>query len=196
MAVDERMRRRRRAIGAAVVVSVATTALTGSAHSLAGGTAPDALLLLAAFVVTLAVLAPVLGARASLVRQATAVGLAQLVQHALYALPHGSGGAVHAHGDAARDALAAASLDHGGAGMPLAHVVAGALTLALVRRAPRALAVLLRAVSLRAVALVLAWAPTPVRPPARALAAARPAPRPRTRILARALARRGPPALV
>lgn len=194
---DERLERRRRAILAALVVTVATTAITGSAHAIGGGAPPDALLLATAAVLTLVVLAPVLGARglaATLPRQALAVAAAQLLQHVLYGLPEASAPAaagVHLHGHAHAADLSGAVLD-GHAAMPLAHVVAGALTLGLLRLAPRLVDALLAAVSLRVALAVLAWSGPPPRPTA-SVSSERRASRRALDVLRGSLERRGPP---
>ncbi|WP_051222939.1 hypothetical protein [Agrococcus lahaulensis] len=194
---DERLDRRRRAILAALVVTVVTTALTGSAHAIGGGSPPDALLLTTAGVLSLVVLAPVLGARglaATLPRQALAVAAAQLLQHVLYALPEASAplAAGHAHaGHSHAGSLAGAVLDEHAA-MPLAHLVAGALALGLLRLVPRLVDALLEAVSLRIALAVLAWtAPRPV--PTASISTERRASRRALDVLRGSLERRGPP---
>ncbi len=200
--IDARLSRRRRAVAAALAVAAATTVITGCAHSLGGGSAPDALLLATAFVATLLVLAPVLapaGGRRSpggrLVRQVAAVAVAQLLQHVLYALPERASSMPtheHAHLHDAVAAMHAAAVVHEHASMPLAHAAAGLGTLALLRLAPRAVDALLAAMSLRLVAAVLAWTPAPE--PARASVAAASAPRRASLdVLRSAQSRRGPP---
>lgn len=206
--IDARLERRRRALAAALVVAAATTVITGCAHSLGGGAAPDALLLATAFVATLLVLAPVLGsgrgARGRMIREVAAVAVAQLLQHVLYSLPESAARATHAHTVAsphaahAHDAgvaLQSAAIVHEHASMPLAHVLAGLLTLALLRLAPRAVAAMLSAMSPRLAAAVLSW--TPATEPARAsVTAVSPARRAALDVLRSALQRRGPPLAV
>ncbi|WP_425843455.1 hypothetical protein [Agrococcus sp. TSP3-2-1] len=193
---DERLERRRRAILAALVVTVVTTALTGSAHALGGGSPPDALLLGTAGVLTLVVLAPVLGARglaATLPRQALAVAAAQLLQHVLYALPEASAPlAAAAHAAHPHGASLAGAVPHEHAAMPLAHVVAGALSLGLLRLAPRLVDALLEAVSLRVALAVLAWTVPRPRPTA-SISTERRASRRALDVLRGSLERRGPP---
>lgn len=200
--IDARLCRRRRAVAAALVVAAATTVVTGCAHSLGGGAAPDALLLATAFVATLLVLAPVLAPSAAeraplgrIARQVAAVAVAQLLQHVLYSLP-GSAAAPgahhvgHLHGTGA--ALPSTALVHEHASMPLAHVLAGLATLALLRLAPRAVAAMLAAVSPRLAAAVLAWAPR-ARPTRASVSAVRRARRAALDVLATVQSRRGPP---
>lgn len=195
---DERLERRRRAIAAALVVAVATTAITGSAHATGGGAPPDSLLLVAAGVLTLVVLAPVLGARglaATLPRQALAVVVAQLLQHGLYSLPEASAAAASAarlHAGHAHGASLVGAVPHEHAAMPLAHVIAGALTLGMLRLAPRLVDALLEAVSLRVALAVLEWSgPRPV--PTASVSAERRASRRALDVLRGSLERRGPP---
>ncbi|WP_072314169.1 hypothetical protein [Agrococcus sp. Marseille-P2731] len=191
---EARLQHRRRALAAALVVAGATTLATGLAHALGGGAAPDALLLAAGLVVTLLVLAPVLGSRRSLARQGVAVAIAQVVQHGLYSLPgaaHPTAAADHAHhADAALPG--AAEVLHAHTSMPLAHLVAGALTLALLRLVPRALAAMLEAMSLRRAVAVLRWAGMPARRRG-SVTASSPARRRTLDVLHAALVPRGPP---
>ncbi|MGY3126836.1 hypothetical protein ACVWW9_000335 [Agrococcus sp. UYP33] len=194
-----RLALRRRAFASSLVVAAATTVITGCAHAVGGGVAPDALLLLAAFVATLLVLAPVLGARGSAPRRVVAVTIAQLLQHGVYSLPRPSAGhAGHAsgHHDAAlHDAVLGPILvEHAHAAMPLAHVAAGVITLWLLRAVPRAVAAVLEAVSLRLAAAALAWTPPRVRRAA-SVSAVSPAHRAALDVLRSALVRRGPPVL-
>lgn len=192
--LDARITRRRRTLVASLVITALTTLVTGLGHAIGGGSAPDALLLAAASVVTLLVLAPVLCGRRSVRRQLVAVAVAQALQHALYSLPETAAGsaAPHVHGAAA--ALPSATI-HVHASMPLAHVAAGLLTLALLRWIPRAVAAMHRAMSLRLAAAVLTWVPANPRRPATVLAAHRPR---RTALdaLSSACGTRGPPALL
>ncbi|MGM1030285.1 MAG: hypothetical protein ACQEWM_10555 [Actinomycetota bacterium] len=190
-AVEARVERRRRALAASLVVAAATTVATGCAHALGGGTAPDALLLLAALVATLLVLAPVLGSRASLGRRVAAVAIAQLLQHGLYALPDASAAAAGHHHDPSA-ALGSLAVVHAHAAMPLAHLAAGLTTLWLLRVGPSAVAALLDAVSLRLAVATLDGTPPPARRRA-SVTASRPAPRAALDVLRDALERRGPP---
>lgn len=198
---------------AALAITAATTVITGCAHALGGGAAPDALLLATAFVLTLVLLTPVVGSSAAgavgTVRQAVAIAAAQLLQHVLYSLPAtdaagGQGHAAHVHdASAALPSAELASAEvtgaelaraavHEHASMPLAHLAAGLLTLALLRHAPRAVARLLAAVAPRLAAIVLTWAPGPVARPA-SVVPARPAQRPAFDVVREAVVTRGPP---
>lgn len=191
---DGTIERRRRAVTASLVVSGATTLVTGIAHALGGGAAPAALLLAAALVTTLLVLAPVLGSRPSIARQSIAVVLAQLVQHALYSVPSASApiAGAHAHHGAATQLDGSAAMLHEHASMPLAHLVAGAVTLALLRLVPRAVDAMIEAMSLRRALAVLRWRAPLVRGRASVIATS-PARRRTLDVLHAALVTRGPP---
>jgi hypothetical protein len=198
--VGTRLDARRRALAHALLVTALTTAATGCAHSLAGGMAPSPLLLAAAAMVTLLVLAPVLGAAATWPRRVVAVAAAQVVQHALYSLPQPTGAATpagHAHHgvDAIPTALAPSAAAHAHGDMLLAHVVAGALTLVALRAGIAAIAAVLGAVrGDRLVRLRMGAVPLGIARPA-AIAQARPVVRPATLVARSPLVRRGPPAL-
>lgn len=195
-----RLDRRRRALAHAAILTALTTAVTGCAHSLAGGTAPSLLLLGVAAMVTLVLLAPVLGARAPWHRRVVAVAAAQVVQHGLYSLPQptASGGTVQAHahhGVEALPALASGAASHAHGDMLLAHVLAGALALAASYAGAAVVAAVLGAVrGDRLVRLVALVVPLGVTGPA-AVAAARPIVRSAQAVARTPAVRRGPPLL-
>lgn len=191
---DACIARRRRILAASLVITTLTTLVTGLAHAVGGGSAPNALLLAAAAVVTLLVLTPVLRNRRSVARQLVAVTIAQALQHVLYALPETVSGSAASHVHGAAAALPPATV-HAHASMPLAHVAAGFLTMALLRWVPRAVAAMHEAMSLRLAAAVLTWVPANPRRPAAVVAAHRPR---RTALdaLGCACGTRGPPALL
>lgn len=191
MTIEARLERRRRTLAAALAVSAATTLVTGLAHSLGGGAAPDALLVATAFVATLVLLAPVVGARGSLPRQVAAVSLAQLVQHVLYSLPGtASPAAGHVHGASASLPSATVLDEH--ASMPVAHVAAGALTLVALRLAPLAIAAMIAAMSPRLARAVLDGTAPPARRSA-SVTAVHPARSRALDVLRSSLVTRGPP---
>jgi len=145
-------------------VAVFATFVASLAHTLGGGTAPGpvALLLALAFSVPLAML--VTGARARLARTIVAALVAQASLHLCYALGsavpvaaadgHAGGvGSVGHAGHAGHAALtqpiaipAGVALDHGHAWMPLAHLVAAAITVLALVGAYRAVAAVAGAV--------------------------------------------------
>lgn len=192
-AIDARIARRRRTLIASLVITALTTLVTGLAHAVGGGAAPDTLLIATAFVVTLLVLAPVLRGRRSVARQTAAVTVGQLLQHTLYALPDTAASApsvgAHAHGGG--DALASAAL-HAHSSMPLAHAGAGLLTLAMLRWVPRVVDAMLQAMSLRHVEAVLTCTLATPQRRAAVVAAHRPS-RVALDVLSSACGTRGPP---
>lgn len=190
--------RRRRALAHASLVTGLTTVATGCAHSLAGGAAPPPLLLAAAFMVTLAVLGPVLGSRSTWPRRIVAVALAQIVQHGLYALPQPTsvGGTPRGHAHHGLEAIATPAAGvpaHAHGDMLLAHVLAGALTLVAVAVGAAVVRVVLAALrGDRLVELLAIAVPLGVARPA-SVAAERPAARPASTVARTPVARRGPP---
>ncbi|MFC7431757.1 MULTISPECIES: hypothetical protein [unclassified Agrococcus] len=193
-----RLDRRRRALAHAAILTGLTTAVTGCAHSLAGGSAPSLLLLGVASMVTLVLLAPVLGARAPWHRRVVAIAAAQVLQHGLYSLPQPTASPVqgHAHhGAEALPTIASGAASHAHGDMLLAHVLAGALALAASYAGAAVVAAVLGAVRgdrlVRVVALVV---PLGVTGPA-AVTAARPVVRSAQAVLRTPAVRRGPPLL-
>lgn len=181
-------------IAAAVAIEVALLS-----HVLAGGAAPDALLVALTFVVSWIVCLALAGRRLSLVRLALAVGLSQFAFHAAFSLlgtpqaAAASGGA-HAHHamtmDAAPHATAMVAAD------PLmwaAHALAAVVTIAALYRGERAVRALLEPLVTLVRAVVHVVMVTPARP--RRLAAARieNSVLPGRRWVAEPATRRGPP---
>ncbi|MEV8369931.1 hypothetical protein [Microbacterium sp. NPDC064584] len=181
-------------IAAAVAIEVALLS-----HVLAGGAAPDALLVALTFVVSWIVCLALAGRRLSLVRLALAVGLSQFAFHAAFSVlgtpqaAAASGGA-HAHHamtmDAAPHATAMVAAD------PLmwaAHALAAVVTIAALYRGERAVRALLEPLVTLVRAVVHVVMVTPARP--RRLAAARieNSVLPGRRWVAEPATRRGPP---
>lgn len=181
-------------IAAAVAIEVALLS-----HVLAGGAAPDALLVALTFVVSWIVCLALAGRRLSLVRLALAVGLSQFAFHAAFSVlgtpqaAAASGGA-HAHHamtmDAAPHATAMVAAD------PLmwaAHALAAVVTIAALYRGERAVRALLEPLVTLVRAVVHVVMVTPARP--RRLAAARieNSVLPGRRWIAEPATRRGPP---
>lgn len=181
-------------IAAAVAIEVALLS-----HVLAGGAAPDALLVALTFVVSWIVCLALAGRRLSLVRLALAVGLSQFAFHATFSVlgtpqaAAASGGA-HAHHamtmDAAPHATAMVAAD------PLmwaAHALAAVVTIAALYRGERAVRALLEPLVTLVRAVVHVVMVTPARP--RRLAAARieNSVLPGRRWVAEPATRRGPP---
>ena len=145
-------------------VAVFATFVASLAHTLGGGTPPGpvALLVALAFSAPLAML--VTGARARLARTIAAALVAQAALHLCYALGSAGptatarwhAGGVGSAGHAVHDGHAAltqpltmpagVALDHGHAWMPLAHLVAAAITVLALVSADRAVAAVAGAV--------------------------------------------------
>ncbi|GAA1667181.1 hypothetical protein [Microbacterium lacus] len=181
-------------IAAAVAIEVALLS-----HVLAGGAAPDALLVALTFVVSWIVCLALAGRRLSLVRLALAVGLSQFAFHAAFSVlgtpqAAAASGGVHAHHamtmDAAPHATAMVAAD------PLmwaAHALAAVVTIAALYRGERAVRALLEPLVTLVRAVVHVVMVTPARP--RRLAAARieNSVLPGRRWVAEPATRRGPP---
>jgi hypothetical protein len=188
-------------------IAAFATLVASVAHTVGGGTAPGPL----AVVLSLAFSAPLAmvltGPRMPLIRASAAALAAQAVLHLLYSV--GAGGAARAasvaphsghDGTLALDVGAAAvAVDHGHVvGMPLAHLVAAALTviaLALVGRAVRAVAAAFGTAigGLRLLAAVLAGLPVATAVRHRVPVVRRDAPA-LALVLLSSLRHRGPPA--
>lgn len=183
-------------IAAAVAIEVALLS-----HVLAGGAAPDALLVTLTFVIAWIVCLALAGRRLSLVRLSLAVGLSQFAFHATFSIlgspqASSSSGGGHAHHamtmtlDAAPHATAMIGAD------PLmwaAHVLAAVVTVAALYRGERAVRALLEPLVTFVRAIVRVVVLTPPRP--RLLVAARVVDTPVAgrRWVAEPATRRGPP---
>jgi hypothetical protein len=196
----------RTARGAAVAAFA--TLVASLAHTIGGGELPGpvAVLLALAFSTPLAVL--LTGARMRLLRTSAAALIAQAALHLLYAAggawtaaPVNGGLQGHAGHAASAVELSAAApvVDHGHAAfMPLAHVVAAALTVVFLAVADRATTTIAAAFGtavrgIRLLVSVLGGLPIAVRPGVRSAAVERViAPNPEALLLS-SLRHRGPP---
>lgn len=177
--------------------SVATL-LAALSHSWGGGVAPGQLSLVlgAVFASAVGVIAVGRRRRTSLLRTSIGVALSQLAFHLVFSLIGTGGGVVMTAGHHPSVASIAASpgeaIERGGAAMLLAHLAAGALTVAYLRRLESLVWALIarlggyavRALDVRAVPATAprTIAPVAVRAPRRPL------------LLTDAITRRGPPA--
>jgi hypothetical protein len=158
-------------------VAAFATLVASLAHTVGGGTPPGplALVLALAFSVPLAMV--LIGQRSSLPRTAATALAAQAALHLLYALGAGGAGpaaSVDPHvthaGSTLPIELATLTVDHGhAAAMPVAHIVAAALTVTMLAMYGRAAAaVRLASVALvrgvRMLASVLRGVPVPTAP--------------------------------
>ncbi|MGX5680094.1 hypothetical protein [Schumannella luteola] len=171
------------------LVALVATVVAALSHTLAGGVPPTAFGFGASLVLAGTASALLSGRRQSLWRLAASVAISQVLFHALFSGMGTPTAAVHVH------SLAAVSPvhDHAAADMWLAHLLAGLVTLVLLRHAESA--VLGLAASIRLAAGRMLTLPTPVAPqsPPPAVPWTR-ALRPRARHLDRTpMTYRGPP---
>lgn len=186
-------------------VAAFATLVASLAHTVGGGAPPGplALALSLAFSVPLAMV--VTGERMSLLRASAAALAAQAALHLLYALGAGVAGAAPsvaphaAHPGSTPIEFAVVAVDHGHAvAMPVAHVVAAALTVAMLGMFERAVAgvalasgALVRGV--RLLASVLRGLPVPTAPGHAYPVVSREAPPSLAILLLSSLRHRGPP---
>ncbi|TFD47787.1 hypothetical protein E3T55_14610 [Cryobacterium frigoriphilum] len=156
-------------VGRGSLTASVAVLLAGLSHVAAGGTAPALLgsVVALAFAVPVSVL--LAGKTLSLFRLSLAVGVSQLLLHALFGLGAGSGGAMTVAGHhglvtVAADTTVVHALQHGamhsGGTMWLAHGLAALVTVIALRRTERATVALLHfaQTQLRAVLIVFSGA--------------------------------------
>lgn len=186
-------------------VAAFATLVASVAHTVGGGAPPGplALALSLAFSVPLAMV--VTGERMSLLRASAAALAAQAVLHLLYALGAGGAGAAPsvaphaAHAASTPIEFAVVAIDHGHAvAMPVAHVVAAALTVGMLGMFERAVAGVALASGavvrgVRLLASVLRGLPVPTAPGLARPVVRREAPPSPGILLLSSLRHRGPP---
>lgn len=179
-------------------IAVFATFVASIAHTVGGGAAPGpvALLLALAFSAPLAML--LTGARARLVRTSISALVAQAALHLTYAMGGAAplDSAIHAghhHAGVHLPASPVVAVDHGNAWMPVAHLVAAAITIAALMLADRVVDTLGRA--LRVLVRRLTLVPSPVVAPTLRVPVDGPRPRLTGALLHAALGSRGPPAM-
>jgi len=178
-------------------VAVFATFVASLAHTAGGGAPPGVVALVVALAFSIPLAMALSGARARTARTAVSALVAQAALHLTYAMGgtaplastmhagHQHAG-VHLHA-----APIAATIDHGNAWMPVAHLVAAAITLAALLLADRVADTVGRAV--RVLVRRLTLVPTPVVAPSLRVPAAGPRPRLVGALLHAALGSRGPP---
>lgn len=181
-----------------IILGSVATLLAALSHTWAGGLVPGTLALVLGGVFASAVGVAAVGRRrTSLVRTVAGVGIAQLAFHLVFSLLSTGGTVVstagHHHATAAILTAPADAVAQGGIAMWMAHLVAGVLTVAYLRRLEALVWALIARVG-GFLVRVLEVRPEPVAVP-RTLVASRPMPRPRS-ILGASIARRGPPVLL
>ena len=125
-------------------VAAFATFVASLAHTLGGGSPPGPVPLMVALAFSVPLAMALAGARARLVRTAVSALVAQAALHLTYAM----GGAAllasathagHHHAGLQLPASPAVAVDHGNAWMPVAHLVAAAVTLAALMLGDRVL---------------------------------------------------------
>ena len=181
--------RRIRAIRAGAASATAVT-IAGASHTLAGGTAPPAWLMLAVIILAWPLALTLVSRRASTVRTAAVVAVAQVLLHTAFAMvgtgsPEGLGH--HTHAIVELSAVTGTAAVH--PSMAVGHVLAAIVTTAAVRHGERLLAVV--AAGVRAILpTVPVPLPAPSSVPATVTAYAAPHSSP---VFLTGLSRRGPP---
>ncbi|MGR2752890.1 hypothetical protein [Agromyces arachidis] len=199
------MTRGARAARGAAVAAFAVLAAS-LAHTVGGGAPPAPVALALAFAFSVPVAMLVVGGRMPLLRVSIAALVAQAALHLSYSLGGARGGVLAAsdvgHGGHAAGLVIpfdlSVAVDHGHAAMPVAHVVAAALTVAFLVALGRS-AVVVAAVGasvargIRLLVAVLAGAPAPRRRDARPPVSRRDGPSRLSTLLLSSLRHRGPP---
>ena len=179
-------------------MAVFATFVASLAHTAGGGAPPGAVALMVALAFSVPLAMALTGARARLARTAVSALLAQAALHLTYAM----GGATplastmhaghHPAGVQLPPAPVAGAVEHGNAWMPVAHLVAAAVTLAALMLADRVRHAVGRAV--RVLARRITRVPTPVVAPSLRVPVDAPRPHLVDALLFAALGSRGPPA--
>jgi len=137
----DRSQRRARALRGAAAAAVATT-VAATAHTLAGAPAPAAWLLVAVTLLAMPLAVALTGRRPSLWRTSAVVAVSQVLLHVAFATTAGTaapGSAGHVHGAAPALSAVDAGVVAVDPAMVAGHVIAAAVTVALVTRGERAL---------------------------------------------------------
>ena len=158
--------------------AVVATSIAAGSHFLAGGNAPEPLLLLLALALSGLACTALTGRGLSLWRLSAGVALSQGLFHWLFsgaAAPHGSsapagGHLAHTSGlEPAAGTILSAAADHSSPLMWLGHAVAAVLTVAVLRHGEVAVVRLVQAMRTRVTAFLPLFQPLPVRPAAAVL---------------------------
>lgn len=177
-------------------MAVLATFVASLAHTLGGGSPPGPVPLMVALAFSVPLAMALTGHRARLVRTAASALVAQAALHLTYAM----GGAAplesathvgHHHAGVQLPASPGVAVDHGDAWMPVAHLVAAAVTLAALVLGDRVLDAFGQAV--RVLVRRLTVIPAPVAAPTVRVPINTPRPRLTAVLLAAGLGSRGPP---
>ena len=170
------------------------TFVASLAHTIGGGAPPGTVALAVALAFSAPLAMVLSGARARMMRTAASALVAQGVLHLTYAIGAPSTPSMRSGHATAHLSLPAASVDHGNAWMPVAHVAAAALTLGALVAGDRVLEAVGRAV--RVFVRRLTSIPAPVTAPAFSVPAEAPRPHFAARLLVSGSWSRGPPSVL
>lgn len=179
--------RRLRVLRGSGAAFVATT-IAATAHTVSGGGAPPAWLLLAVIILATPIAATLIGARPSAWRLTAAVAAAQVLLHTAFAaIGTDAPAALHGH---SHDLISLAAVAApGAASMTAGHLIAAALTIALLATGERMLTALARGIRRH-----LRVPSVTVRPIAAVVRQDFAHPRPHSALVLTSVSRRGPPA--
>lgn len=174
-------------------MAVLATFVASLAHTIGGGAPPGPVALAVALAFSAPLAMALSGARARLLRTAVSALVAQAVLHLTYAIGTPASPSMRGHA-AAHLSVPAASVDHGNAWMPVAHLAAAVLTLGVLVAGDRIVEAIGRA--LRVFVRRLTSIPVPVVAPVFSVLADAPRARLAARLLVSGLWSRGPPSVL
>jgi hypothetical protein len=172
---------------------VFATFVASLAHTIGGGAPPGPVALSVALAFSAPLAMALSGARARMLRTAVSAVAVQAILHLTYAIGAPAGPSMSGHASA-HLSVPAASVDHGTAWMPVAHLGAAALTLGALVASDRVAGAVARAVGV--VVRRLTSMPVPVAPPVFSMPADAPRPRFAARLIVSGLGSRGPPSVL
>ncbi|WP_364309185.1 hypothetical protein [Paenarthrobacter nitroguajacolicus] len=159
-----------------VAAASASTSIAAFSHVMAGGPTPDAAIVLFSLALSLLVCTALAGHALSLWRLCTAVVVSQGVYHSLFSLGSSSSGveavapasghATHSASPVLDHAITNGVMDHSVPTMWLGHIVAAALTIALLPHGEVTLMRLLRVFGLKLVPFLRFFQPLAIAPAA------------------------------
>lgn len=172
------------------VVALIATVVAATSHALADGEAPSAFGFVASLILAGTACTLLSARRQSLWRLAASITISQILFHSLFSGMGSPAVVAHEHGAT----LTEASPLHGhSSDMWIAHIVAGVITLVVLRHAESAAWGLARSVRLASGWMLVPWHPAPV-PVVRTVAARVRVIRPRARhLVVSSITHRGPP---
>jgi hypothetical protein len=175
-------------------VAVFATFVASLAHTIGGGAPPGPVALMVALAFSAPLAMALSGARARILRTAVSALVAQGVLHLTYAIGAPASPSMRNGHASAHLSVPAASVDHGSAWMPVAHVVAAALTLAALVAGDRVVEAI--GPAMRVFVRRLGSMPVPVVAPTFSVPIEAPRPRFADLLLVSGLGSRGPPSVL